>query len=107
MMVPITLGVEDAGELLTLQRAAFVSEAQAYDNPHITPLTEPLDAVVADLSRPDTIAFGMRDERGRLLARARMRVDGPVAHLGRLAVAPDAQGRGLCGALLAAAERHV
>ena len=30
-IVPVTPG--DAGELLTLQRAAFVTEAQLYDNP--------------------------------------------------------------------------
>lgn len=47
-IVPVTPG--DAGELLTLQRAAFVTEAQLYDNPHLPPLTETLDALRADLA---------------------------------------------------------
>ena len=102
--VLVSLGAEDAGELLTLQRAAFVTEAQAYSNPHINPLTEPLEAVVAAVQDPAVEVFGLRSPAGRLLAAARLRLDGPVAHLGRLVVAPDLQGNGLGGALLTAAE---
>ena len=36
---------EDAGEVLTVQRAAYVSEAQLYDNPHLSALTETLAGV--------------------------------------------------------------
>ncbi|NHC44654.1 GNAT family N-acetyltransferase [Motilibacter aurantiacus] len=105
--VLVLLAAEDAGELLTLQRAAFVTEAQAYSNPHINPLTEPLAAVVAAIEGPAVVVFGLRGPGGRLLAAARLRLDeadDTVAHLGRLVVAPDLQGRGLGGALLSAAE---
>ena len=34
------LGVADAGELMTLQRAAYVTEAQLHDQPFLPPLTE-------------------------------------------------------------------
>ena len=35
----------DAGEVMTVQRAAYVSEAQLYDNPHLSALSESLDDV--------------------------------------------------------------
>src|SRR4051794_39646089 len=105
MTVLVILDESDAGELLTLQRAAFVTEAQAYDNPHIRPLTESLDDVRAGLRAGGVITYGLRDERGRLVGAARLRVEGPAAHLGRLVVAPDRQGEGLGGELLSAAER--
>ena len=34
---------EDAGEVLTLQRAAFVSEALIYGDPDMPPLTQSLE----------------------------------------------------------------
>ena len=40
---------EDAGEVLTLQRAAFVSEALIYDSVHMPPLTQTLEEVEAEL----------------------------------------------------------
>ena len=108
-MAPVTLStrtllVEDAGEVLTLQRAAYVPEARRYRDPELPPLTQTLDEVRAELARPDVVGLGVRDD-GRLVAAVRLRVDGTVAHLGRLVVAPDRQGEGIGTDLLAACER--
>jgi GNAT superfamily N-acetyltransferase len=107
---PITvLGVEDAGELLTLQRAAYVTEAQAHDDPCLPPLLETLAEVRADLRSDATTVLGIRDH-GRLVATVRVRhdpADPSTAEIARLAVAPDRQGEGLGTRLLAAAEQHV
>lgn len=94
----------DAGELLTLQRACWVSEARANDTHDIPPLVESVDDVTQ----------GMRDwqtwvvrEGGRLVASVRARShpeDDSTWQIGRLMVAPDLQGRGLGMALLAHAE---
>jgi GNAT superfamily N-acetyltransferase len=81
------LGVPDAGELLTLQRAAYVVEAQAHDDPRLPPLRD----------------------RGRLIATVRVQHDPDdpsIASVARLAVAPDRQGEGLGSRLLAEVERH-
>ncbi|WP_125773826.1 GNAT family N-acetyltransferase [Antribacter gilvus] len=88
--------VEDdqAGELLTLRRAAFVSEAQLYDDPHIPPLTQSLAELRADLAREDVVTIGAW-EGHRLIGSVRVEVEGEKATLGRLAVAPDKQGRGI------------
>ncbi|BCJ35058.1 hypothetical protein Athai_25610 [Actinocatenispora thailandica] len=92
----------DAGEVLTVQRAAFVTEALAY-GAAIPPVRE----TVADLD--SAIAAGrvlVARDGGRVVGAVRVTVLGAEAEVGRLAVAPDRQGEGLGGRLLAAAEEH-
>jgi ribosomal protein S18 acetylase RimI-like enzyme len=92
---------EDAGELLTLRRAAFVSEAQMYDDPHIPPLTQTLDELTADLVADGVVTLGAWMGH-RLVGSIRVLLEGKKATLGRLAVAPDLQGQGIGTALLLA-----
>jgi len=91
----------EAGEILTVQRAAYVTEAQRYADPHIPPLTEPLDSVAAAVAAGQVL---VARADGRLVGAVRAVVDGPVCRIGRLVVAPDLQGRGVGTALLVAAE---
>lgn len=91
----------DAGEVLTVQRAAYVTEAQRYRAPDIPPLRETLDALRADLDRPDVVSIGARIG-SRLVGSVRGRVQGPEMEVARFAVAPDMQGRGVGRALIAA-----
>ena len=93
------LSSSDAGEVLTLQRAAYVTEAQAHGDLDMPPLTQSLEHLREELSEPDDLARGLRDQ-GRLVASVRVRVTGEDAELGRLVVAPDRQGRGLGSSLL-------
>jgi GNAT superfamily N-acetyltransferase len=97
------LGPAEAGEILTLQRAAFVTEAQAHHDPHLPPLTQTLTQLSAELGEPSCHGWGIREE-GRLIACVRAHVSGDTAELRRLAVAPDRQGQGLGTVLLLAAE---
>lgn len=90
---------EHAGELLTLRRAAFVSEAQLYDDPHIPPLTQTLHELREDMARDDVVTIGAW-EGHRLVGSIRVEIEGTKATLGRLAVAPDQQGKGLGTSLL-------
>ncbi|NIH78355.1 GNAT family N-acetyltransferase [Amycolatopsis viridis] len=103
MADPVRLGEADAGELLTLQRAAFVTEAQAHGDPGLPPLRETLGELVAVLHDPDVCTWGVRDG-GRLVASVRIRVRGETAEVGRLVVAPDRQGQGLGSELMRVAE---
>jgi GNAT superfamily N-acetyltransferase len=92
----------DGGELLTLQRAAFVTEAQLYGDPLLPALVETLaELLTAVRAGP---ALTARDG-GRLVGSVRARVADGVLHVGRLVVAPDQQGRGIGRTLLAAVER--
>ncbi len=91
----------DAAELLTLQRACWVSEAQANDAPFIPPLTESLDDVKAGLAGWTTWVLRVA---GRLVGSVRARLDGDRWEIGRLMVAPDLERRGLGRLLLDRAE---
>lgn len=92
----------DAAEVLTVQREAFGIEAQLYDDPGLPPLRESLDQLLADLERCVGLVALAGD---RLVGSVRVRVAGASLHIGRLAVAPDHQGRGLGALLLARAEQ--
>ena len=105
--VPLRLGVDDAGEILTLQRAAYVTEARAHGDLTMPPLTQTLDQLRAELADPQVTAWGIR-EHGRLVASVRVcQADRATAEVGRLVVAPDRQGSGLGTALLLAAEARL
>ena len=92
---------DEAGELLTLRRAAFVTEAQQYGDPHIPPLTQTLEELRADLAREDVVTLGGWQGH-RLVGSIRVLVEGAKATLGRFAVAPDLQGLGFGTQLLMA-----
>ena len=105
--VPLRLDVDDAGEILTLQRAAYVTEARAHGDLTMPPLTQTLDELRAELADPQVTAWGIR-EHGRLVASVRVcQADRATAEVGRLVVAPDRQGSGLGTALLLAAEARL
>ncbi|GAA1822430.1 GNAT family N-acetyltransferase [Agromyces salentinus] len=89
-----------AGEVMTLQRAAYATEAQIYGDPFLPALTQSLTQVEQELKG---FSIGMR-LGARLVGAVRWTVESGVAHIGRLTVAPDMQGRGLGTRLLRAAE---
>jgi GNAT superfamily N-acetyltransferase len=91
-----------AGEALTVQRAAYVTEAQHYNAPHIPPLTETVDDLRTDLVT-GVLARGAWVGT-RLVGCVRGRVDGERMEVARFVVAPDMQGRGIGAALLDALE---
>lgn len=98
---PIT--VDDAGEVLTLQRAAFVQEALIYDAVDMPPLTQTLDEVRGELE--DNLGCVALDGE-RMVGCVRARIDGDLLLIGRIAIAPDQQGSGLGTALLSAVEER-
>lgn len=105
----VTLTESDAGELLTLQRAAYITEAQAHDDPHLPPLVETLGDLRSALTDPTVTTLGIRDTGARLVAAVRLTrpPEEDWAELGRLMVAPDLQGHGLGGRLLGVVEDHL
>ncbi|KRF17857.1 transposase [Nocardioides sp. Soil797] len=91
----------DVGEILTLQRACWMQEAQANPDIEVPALHESLDDVVGSLEAWTTHVVR---HRGRLIASCRGRLEGSAWDIGRLMVAPDLQGRGLGRWLLAYVE---
>ena len=93
------VGEDHVGELLTLRRAAFVTEAQQVGDPNIPPLTQTLQELREDVAREDVVTLGAWAGH-RLVGSIRIEVEGNKATLGRLVVAPDQQGRGIGTSLL-------
>ena len=94
---------EDAGELLTVQRAAYLTEGEAYGSFRLPPLTETVDEVHAAITDASTTVLVARSGH-RLVGSVRVRVEDGTGHVGRLAVAADLHGRGIGRRLLAAIE---
>ncbi|WP_345803445.1 GNAT family N-acetyltransferase [Microbacterium sp. AZCO] len=95
--------MEDAGEVLTLQRAAFVQEALIYGTPDMPPLTQSLDELEHELH--DNL--GQVALAGpRMVGALRARLDDGLLLIGRISIAPDQQGKGIGSRLLAAVEER-
>jgi GNAT superfamily N-acetyltransferase len=93
----------DAGEILTIQRAAFVSEALIYGDPDMPPLVQTLEELRAEIEDGDGWVARVGP---RLVGVLRCRETDELLLIGRIAIAPDMQGSGIGRALLEAAERH-
>ena len=76
----------DAGEVLTLQRAAFVQEARIYGSVDMPPLTQTLAEVQPELA--DNLGQVALDGT-RMVCAVRARRDGDLLLIGRLVIAPD------------------
>ena len=93
--------VRDAADILSVQKAAFETQAALYDDWDIPPMTETLDEFQASIG-----------ERVVLKAAAEGRIAGSVrgcerdgtCSIGRLSVHPAFQKRGIGAALMAAIE---
>ncbi|GAA2824091.1 GNAT family N-acetyltransferase [Crossiella cryophila] len=94
---------DHAGELLTLQRAAFVPEAQRYQEPFLPPLLDTLEHLHSLIANPTVPTLGAWQGH-RLVGAVRGMIKGPRMELARLAVAPDRQAQGIGGALIQALE---
>jgi ribosomal protein S18 acetylase RimI-like enzyme len=93
--------VEDADEILSLQKRAYESEAKLYNDWSIPPLTQSLDSLEAEILAGSVLKYCY----GKIIigsVRASLR-DG-ICEIGRLIVAPEFQGQGIGSALLAAIE---
>lgn len=97
-----TVEAADVGEILTLQRAAYVTEAQIYRDASLPALTQTLDEMAAELRE----SVALKATAGsRIVGAVRGRLDGSLMRIGRLTVAPDLHGKGIGTALLDAIER--
>lgn len=99
----LDLGLPDAGEVLTLQRAAFAQDCAVNYPGYTLPVTQTLDDLRAEMARDGAVTLGIRDH-GRLVAAVRLRPVPPDGvYMGRLCVAPDRERERLGARMLAAA----
>jgi GNAT superfamily N-acetyltransferase len=95
------VGPEFAGEVLTVQRAAFLTEARTYGRVDIPPLAESLEDLRREIATTTTVAAFLGE---RLVGSARLSLEGEIGWISRVAVAPDLQGEGIGSGLLQALE---
>ena len=84
--------VDDAEEILVLQKLAYQSEAAIYDAYTIPPLTQTLEEITADF---DEHLFLKASVDGRIIGSVRAFESEGTCFIGRLIVHPDFQNRGI------------
>jgi len=89
--------VEDAATILNLQKLAYLSEAQIYNNDSIPPLTQTLEEIRAEF---DHQIFLKALIDGRIIGSVRAFQTQETCHIGRLVVHPDFQNRGIGSRLM-------
>ena len=93
--------VEDAEEILTLQKRAFRSEAERYDDYTLPPLAQTLEEIKRDFERQYVLKATLRDE---IIGSVRAHEEDGTCHVARLVVHPNYQGRGIGSRLVRAIE---
>ncbi len=95
--------LEDAGDILKLQKTAFQSEAELYDNFNIPPLTQTLPEIEDEFKKRVFIKASLE---GKLAGSVRAHMENGVCHIGRLIVDPALQRRGIGARLMQAIEKR-
>jgi NAD(P)H-dependent FMN reductase/predicted N-acetyltransferase YhbS len=93
----------DAGEIMTLQRAAFLTDAQLYGDTFLPSLTQAAEDIAALIDDQSSLLLVAR--RGhRLVGSVRASLNYSTAVISRLMTAPDLQGLGIGRLLMASIE---
>lgn len=93
--------VNDAAEILALQKLAYQSEAALNNDYTIPPLHQTLESMVADLTNQVVLKAVAE---GRILGSVRAYVQDGTCYIGRVIVHPDVQNQGLGTRLMGAIE---
>lgn len=93
---------EDAREILDLQKLAYRSEAEIYDDYSIPPLTQSLEDIQAAFYEK---TFLKATVAGRIVGAVRGYVLDETCMIGRLIVHPDFQSQGIGSGLMGAIEK--
>jgi ribosomal protein S18 acetylase RimI-like enzyme len=97
---------DDAGELITLQRAAFLRDAQIYGDPFMSSLVQTVEELRTEIDDSETVV--LKAVLGhRIIGSIRCRIANGTCHIWRLMTAPDLEGLGIGGKLLTAIEELV
>ena len=95
--------MEDAPDILALQKLAYRSEAEIYNDFSIPPLTQTLEELLGEFET-HTVFKALLDTD--LVGSVRTRVKGNTCYVGRLIVHPRVQNQGVGSLLMAYIEEY-
>ena len=84
--------LEDAEEILTLQKLAYLDEAAFYDDHTIPPLTQTLEETEAEFKEQLVLKTTLD---GKIIGSVRAYMEEGTCFIGKLIVHPDHQNRGI------------
>ncbi len=94
--------VTDAAELLALQKLAYRSEAEIYNDYNLPPLVQTLKNMEEDFENQFFLKAVLE---GKIIGSVRAHAKEETSYIGRLIVHPDFQGRGIGTRLMNEIER--
>ena len=95
--------IEDAESILALQKLAYVSEAEVYNDFEIDPLTQALDALQRDFGKQ---VFLKASVDGNIVGSVRGYLAHGTCRIGRLIVHPEYQNQGIGTQLMSSIESY-
>lgn len=84
--------VSDAKRILDIQKDAYLSEAELYDDYDIPPLTQTLTQMESDF---DSHTYYVAKLNGDIVGSVNLKLEGNIGLIGRLIVTPKFQNRGI------------
>src|SRR5208283_1317204 len=94
---------DDLGEILALQKLAYQSEAELYDDHSIPPLTQTIEGIEGDFRSHLFLKATISE---MIVGSVRAYMNHGTCYVGRLMVHPDFQNQGIGTKLLQAIEHH-
>jgi ribosomal protein S18 acetylase RimI-like enzyme len=105
MIGPVTIskaGITDLEDILELQKTAFLSEAELYNDYRIDPLMQTIDSIKTDY---ENYVFLKAVFQHKIIGSVKARETGEFCWIGRLIVAPEFQNRGIGRKLMTEIEK--
>jgi ribosomal protein S18 acetylase RimI-like enzyme len=99
----LTANQEDAQTILDIQKVAYLSEAEAYNNYQIAPLLETLDETKEDFQQKTILKAVLND---KIVGSVRGYEEKGTCYVQRLMVHPDYQNRGIAKKLMLGLEEQ-
>ena len=109
MIIIQRVNPNDAEAILDLQRRAYASEAEIYNDQNIAPLTQTLDEIKKDIKKQHflkAIEESDNNNIGKIVGSVRAYTKDKTAFIGRLMVEPKLQNRGVGTLLMKAIEQQ-
>lgn len=96
--------IEDADEILEIQKAAFLGQAQIYNNYQLPPLTQPLESLENEFNEKTFLKVLLN---GQIIASVRFEENDNYVTVDRVVVRPECQNQGIGTTLLKEIELRV